>query len=338
MLEMDGNVSLQTKPTQEEENDLFLTTGFRYLPASERGFPYPWCAKKSKKGWIIRDCPPAPMQYPDTGVEFIGWKVAEKMYRGRELLLERVRNTVDQEHRQSSTNGTIESRSNGSNGALKRRAAKKSNVHYVMGRNVVSHWFRHTQEAVRIKNIHAREEEFQSFLRKKKKELILQMKQKLQNNTQDEQKGAGTVVDLHQKIQQGGSASASVNKIPDADQVPMSPLRRKHKKIIPKRNQQFSNSIILGEDPELDQMIEDIVLEFTNDCTHLNNNASGVEFDGSAVSALREAAKDTLNSMTNQGHHVDNSRIVTKKTTYTAIVSESSSDKYSDTADGKKNL
>jgi hypothetical protein len=133
-----------------------------------------------------------------------------------------------------------------------------------------------------------------------------------------------------------GSASASANKFPNAGHHPMSPLRRKHKKMIPKRNQQFSNSIILGEDPELDQMIEDIVFEFTNDCTHLNGHASGVEFDGSAVSALREAAKDTLNTMAN--YHVDNSRIITKRTNFTEFVSESSSENYNATADGKTSL
>jgi hypothetical protein len=73
-------------------------------------------------------------------------------------------------------------------------------------------------------------------------------------------------------------------------------LRKKHKKITPKRNQHY-NSIVLGEDPALDQMIEDIVLEFTHEC-----HAGGVDFDGSAVSALREAAKDSLSTMTDRGH------------------------------------
>jgi len=310
------NAANQLKWTPEDENNLFLATGFRYLPASERGFPYPWCAKKSKKGWIIRDYPPAPMEQPDTGVEFRGWKVAEKMYRGRELLLQRVRNRVDQECGQSVANGTSESGRSGCDGALKRRNARKIDARYVIGRNAVSQWFRHTQQAVKTQRIQVREEEFQSFLRRKNKERVLQREQELQKKTQDEQKGT---VDLHQ-LQK--SASFNANEIPDASHLSISPLRRKHKKMIPKRNQQYRNSVILGEDPALDQMIEDIVREFTHECTHSKGNAGGVEFDGSAVSALREAAKDTLNAMTNRGHHVDNDQIVTKRTNYAAIADE----------------
>lgn len=41
------------EPTEEEDNKLFLATGFRYTPAYKRGFPYPWCAKKSTNGWVI---------------------------------------------------------------------------------------------------------------------------------------------------------------------------------------------------------------------------------------------------------------------------------------------
>jgi hypothetical protein len=310
----------QLKWTPEEENNLFLATGFRYLPASKRGFPYPWCAKKSKKGWIIRDYPPAPMQQPDTGVEFRGWKVAEKMYRGRELLLQRVRNRVDQERGQSVANGTSESGRSGCDGALKRRNAKKIDAQYVVGRKAVSQWFRHTQQAAKAQLIQAREEEFQSFLRRKNKEHELQREQGLQKKTHDEQKGT---IDLHQICQLDKSASYNANEIPGASHLSISPLRRKHKNMIPRRNQQYRNSVILGEDPELDQMIEDIVLEFTQ-CTYSKGNAGGVEFDGSAVSALKEAAKGTLNAMTNRGHYLDNDQIVTQRTNYAAIASEAS--------------
>jgi len=52
---------------------------------------------------------------------------------------------------------------------------------------------------------------------------------------------------------------------------------------------------------ELDKMIEDIVFEFTKeDDTHTKRNAGGVEFDVSAFSALREAARKTLSTMTHQ--------------------------------------
>lgn len=249
------------------------------------------------------------------------------MYRGREMLLQRVRNRLDQEHGQSAANGTSESGRNGRDGALKRTKIKKSDI------LPVSHWFGHTEQAAKTRHSQAREEEFQSFLREKMKEHALQREQELQRKTQDEQRGT---VDLHQICQLEGFASADVNKMPVASHPSISPLRKKHKKMIPKRNQQYS-SVILGEDPELDQMIENIVLTFTHECTD-SGNAGGVEFDGSAISVLREAAKDTLNTMTNQGHHVDDCQIVTKKTNDAAFDVEASFEKYNSTADGKTNM
>ncbi len=255
------------------------------------------------------------------------------MYRGREVLLQRVRNRVDQECGQSVANCTSESGRSGCDG--KRRNARKIDARYVVGRNAVSQWFRHTQQAVKTQRIQAREEEFQSFLRRKNKERVLHREQELQKKTQDEQKGT---VDLHQISQLQKSASSNANKIPDASHLSISPLRRKYKKMIPKRNQQYRNSVILGEDPELDQMIEDIVHEFTHECTHSKGNAGGVEFDGSAVSVLREAAKDTLNAMTSRGHHVDNDQIVTKRTNYAAIAGEALFERDNSMADGNTNM
>ncbi|KAL3774176.1 hypothetical protein ACHAW5_008523 [Stephanodiscus triporus] len=249
------------------------------------------------------------------------------MYRGREMLLQRVRNRLDQEHGKSA--GTSESGRNGRDGALKRSKVKKSDI------LPVSHWFRHTEQAAKARYSQAREEEFQSFLREKMKEHALQRDQELQRKTQDEQKGT---VDLHQICQLKGFSSADVNKMPAASHPSISPLRKKHKKMIPKRNQQYSSSVILGEDPELDQMIENIVLKFTHECTD-SSNAGGVEFDGSAISVLREAAKDTLNTMTNQGHNVvDDCQIVTKKTNDAAFDDEASFARYNSTADGKTNM
>jgi len=77
------------QPTKEEENLLYLATGFRFTPAIERGFPYPWCAKISgKKGWVIRSCPPPPRvgkKFVDRGVEIIGWTSAYKYYEELQL-------------------------------------------------------------------------------------------------------------------------------------------------------------------------------------------------------------------------------------------------------------
>lgn len=261
-------------PTQEEDDRLFTATGFRFLLASERGFPYPWCAKKSKKGWLIRDIPPAPMGQQDTGVQFVGWRVAGKMFREREVLLKRVDKRAAKQERDGGTRPS------------KKRIATES----LAGRNKVSDWFRTTQQVAKAHITKAQEEEFLSFRRRKKKQLELEKKQ-------EQQKKAILDDDEHEEVLEGGSESLNGNDtMTNPNNLPISPLRRKHKKMTPKRNQHY-NSIILGEDPALDQMIEEIVLEFTHEC-----HAGGVDFDGSAVSALREAAKDSLSTMTNRGH------------------------------------
>jgi hypothetical protein len=80
----------------------------------------------------------------------------------------------------------------------------------------------------------------------------------------------------------------------NAGPVPMSPTRRKHKAMTPKRNQQGTNSVVLGDDPELDAIIEGIVLEFTQNQSGALEGGNGLTFDGSAVCALREAARESL--------------------------------------------
>jgi hypothetical protein len=216
------------------------------------------------------------MGQQDTGVQFVGWRVAEKMYREREILLQRVDNRTAEQVRDGGTRPS------------KKRIAAES----LAGRNKVSDWFRTTQQVAKAHLTKIQEEEFLSFLRRKKKQLALEKKHEKQKKTlfyYDEHE-----VDLLCQLG-GGSESYNVNDLmTDPTHLPISPLQRKHKKMTPKRNQHY-NSIILGEDPALDQMIEDIVLEFTQEC-----HAGGVDFDGSAVSALREAAKDSLNS--DRGH------------------------------------
>ena len=265
-------------PTQEEDDRLFTSTGFRFLMATERGFPYPWCAKKSKKGWLIRDFPPAPMGHQDTGVQFVGWRVAKKMFHEREMLLQRVDNRTANQVRDG--------------GKRKKRNAIES----LAGRNKVSDWFRNTQQVAKAHLTKAQEEEHLSLIRRKKKQLALEKRLDQQKKIiidDDEHE-----VDLEQSQLEGGPEYLNGNdNMTNPNNLLISPLRKRHKKMTPKRNQHY-NSVVLGEDPALDQMIEDIVLEFTHEC-----HAGGVDFDGSAVSALREAAKDSLSTMTGRGHH-----------------------------------
>ena len=263
-------------PTQEEDDRLFTSTGFRFLVATERGFPYPWCAKKSKKGWLIRDFPPAPRQQ-DTGVQFVGWRVAKKMFHEREMLLQRVDNRTANQVRDG--------------GKRKKYIAIES----LAGRNKVSDWFRNTQQVAKAHLTKAQEEEHLSLIRRKKKQLALEKRLDQQKKIiidDDEHE-----VDLEQNQLEGGPEYLNGNdNMTNPNNLLISPLRKRHKKMTPKRNQHY-NSVVLGEDPALDQMIEDIVLEFTHEC-----HAGGVDFDGSAVFALREAAKDSLSTMTDRGH------------------------------------
>lgn len=85
--------------TQEEikslDVHLYQSTGYRHLPAIERGFPFPWCAKRVGGGWMIRDFPPAPLpRHPSNharGVmEFAGWRSAKKFLKERSILMERL--------------------------------------------------------------------------------------------------------------------------------------------------------------------------------------------------------------------------------------------------------
>ncbi|KAK1735209.1 hypothetical protein QTG54_014275 [Skeletonema marinoi] len=101
--EIDAQLNNYFNPDEDEK--LFLATGYRYSFAHERGFPYPWCAKKhGRKGWVVRDRPPVTYVGTDaaasgyshhynstngTSVEFKGWKEAEKILHSRQILLKR---------------------------------------------------------------------------------------------------------------------------------------------------------------------------------------------------------------------------------------------------------
>jgi len=296
-------------PTEDEDNKLFLSTGFRYTPAIERGFPYPWCAKKSKKGWVIRDRPPphhtTTSKQPDNGVVISGWRMADKLFRTHKVLLQRVQNNktkgqTNNEHASSSTNvckddsickddsGPIKKRKLSSSGEVSLNKTKERDV---------DNWLRDTNQAIKTQRAKAKEEQFQAFLQKKRKQYALEIKEKLRKKMQvekqkrkDEKEAAAKL-----KCKSVESPARKPSAIATTSTPPMSPMRRKHKKLTPVKRTQLSdnpnsNSIILGEDPALDDMVESIVLEFTRDF----DPSIGLEFDGGAVDALMEAARDEL--------------------------------------------
>ena len=170
------------KASQEEDDKLFIATGFRYLHAFERGFPFPWCAKKSKKGWIVRDSPPSlSRQHPtETGVEFVGWREAEKMFRSREVLMQRVKN-MDRRPIQNGHEHILNSSSDTDRIGRSARDSMNmnngsSNLQYVAC-NKVHEWFRNTQRVIQERKMQASEQEFQSNLDKQKKKYRSELKE-----------------------------------------------------------------------------------------------------------------------------------------------------------------
>ncbi|KAL3763009.1 hypothetical protein ACHAWU_001156 [Discostella pseudostelligera] len=307
-----STASSMPKVSQEDDDKLFLATGFRYLPAHERGFPYPWCAKKSRKGWIVRSSPPSLVRHlPDIGVEFVGWREAEKMFRSREILMERVKNM---ERLPNGHNNLL----NGTSGQSGTINSGPCNMQHIAV-NKVHEWFHSTQRVVQGRQMQASEEEFQSALNKQKKKYRSELKEELREKKRREieRKEAEALQSIPPSDE---SPSDSLDTLPDAHPPLMSPTRKKYKKMPPKPIQQLRNSVVLGEDPELDQMIEDVVFDFMHefskgqDGQSDGNARSSVEcFDGSAISVLREAAKDTLHSIANQEvNELDGNSIGTK--------------------------
>jgi hypothetical protein len=170
----------------------------------------------------------------------------------------------------------------------------------------VHEWFHSTQRVVQGRQMQASEEEFQSAINKQKKKYRSELKEELREKKRREmeRKEAETLKNMSPSDE---SQSDSLNTHSDAHPPIMSPTRKKHKKMPPKPIQQLRNSVVLGEDPELDQMIEDVVFDFMHEFSkgqdgQTDGNArSSVEcFDGNAISVLREAVKDTLHSIANQ--------------------------------------
>ena len=305
---------------------------------------------------IQRDSPPPPSrELPDTGVLIKGWKIADKMFRTQQELISRINNKkrVKQTNDGESKDG----------GPLKKRKVNSGEdvqTSQLITKSDVDHWFRNSQKAIQSQTAQVKDREFQNNLDQKRKQYASKIKQETKKKKQAEKKKASEMKQELKKMKQAeqkkkkedkrkaaeekkqakqkrkGNKSkaatiASNNEPSTKSSLPMSPLRRKRKKMTPiKRNQQQNpNSVILGEDPEvssiaidhismnsllhysrritgiifvtllqLDDMIENIVLEFMHES---EGSGLGLEFDGGAVSALKEAAKESLNVMTHKG-------------------------------------
>eukprot|EP00986_Skeletonema_menzelii_P011144 scaffold5669_cov144-Skeletonema_menzelii.AAC.7 len=349
----------------DEDEKLFLATGYRYSFAHERGFPYPWCAKKhGRKGWVVRNCPPVTYDVGiDTShsttrsVEFKGWKEAEKVLHSRQILMDRF--------------GRQEISFRGNQGGAVATAKK-----------AIDRWFQQTpiamknqrtanQEVVELaiekkrkrEEIELRKQQREELREMKAKEKIEREKQKIHEKqlqchqhvaVENANNNSGALNDgfsgspetsprrkqselmaasspprskrkgnpkrdnkyreiersfienqtlllspakyIHDHEPNSLLSSSTPTRMTEANYVsnavPYSPIKTKYKRTQPRKNQHNSqsSSIILGEDPLMDQMIEDIVKEFTTE----GASGQGHIFDGGAVSALREAALDMV--------------------------------------------
>ena len=236
------------------------------------------------------------------GVEFVGWREAEKMFRSREVLMQRVKNMERKvlndtsETAQIDRNGPLIERNSMNSGSTNIQHTACSKVH---------EWFCNTQHVIKVRQIQACEEEFHSSLIRQKKKYRSELKEELRERKrrQKDSREAGMLQTMPPLSHD--SPSVLLDKSPIKHPPQMSPTRKKYKKMPPKPIQQLRNSVLLGEDPELDQMIEDVVFDFMHEFSkgrngQANGNAHSVEFDGSAMSVLKEAAKDTLHSIANQ--------------------------------------
>ena len=341
--------------SQEEDQRLFLATGYRYSFAQERGFTFPWCAKKhGRKGWIVRDCPPLTYKMggnlpaPTTSVEFKGWKEAQKVFQSQQLLMQRF--------------GVLESSMSGKQGE---GSAAQRDVNFWFQQMPAAMHEQRKSNQIAIEDVVKRNRKrVEVDLRRKRRE-ELREKQALEKIERKKQKAIGKQSECSKQLivesvnnQEGESRiECSISKLlplkraveetkmsspskskrkgtlpkrgnlyrdiersfienksflppvkyPDSAHLfspttptrisgstkasHQSPTRTKYKKTQPRKNQHQNsqpNSIILGEDPLMDQMIEDMVKEFTCE------GPLAFEFDVGAVSALREAALDVI--------------------------------------------
>ena len=231
---------------------------------------------------IQRDSPPPPSrELPDTGVLIKGWKIADKMFRTQQELISRINN----KKRVKQTNDG-ESKEGGPLKKRKVNSGEDVQTSQLITKSDVDHWFRNSQKAIQSQTAQVKDREFQNNLDQKRKQYASEIKQETKKKKQAEKKRASEMKQELKKMKQAEqkkkkedkrkaaeekkqakqkrkwnkskAATIASNNEPSTDSaLPMSPLRRKRKKMTPmKRNQQQNhNSVILGEDPEVSSLL-----------------------------------------------------------------------------------
>ncbi|EJK65648.1 hypothetical protein THAOC_13469 [Thalassiosira oceanica] len=247
----------QTPFSTQDDDELFRRTGFRYSIAYERGFPYPWCAKKSSKGWIVRDSPPSEA---GGGNKYIGWKIAIRMYEEMTELMERAR-YIDSIHP--------------ANAGQKKSATQ-----------AVEHWMNKSSDAIHQIEDNARKGRLEISKRKSAK--ILEAGYRKKRLLERKRKK-----DLKEQQMEGRKKSMRATQ-KSVTAVPSPTKLSKRKSRAPTRN---APSIQIGEDPRLDDMIQSIVREFTDDyvnCEGAGGQTAAVQFDEGALTTISRAAQAIL--------------------------------------------
>eukprot|EP00970_Alexandrium_tamarense_P007624 scaffold1446_cov191-Alexandrium_tamarense.AAC.10 len=273
-------------PTKVEDDALYATTGFRFFPALERGFPYPWCAKRffgRNSRWVVCEKPPVlrGTTVPDGGaipktVELHGWQEATDLLYARKEL---ERRTKDIEEREKSGRHFLPN------------VNLPAGISSTSSPQVLIAWWRTTSAAMALKK------ETEEMSIKKRKESWLEKSLVIHRHEQQPTEECEPVNDSLKLLNQDSKNIKTLDDslIPPARVIAVVPPRKRVYKapIVydtlgnekTKTEGSESNSIILGEDPDLDRMIASIVQE----CTGRDSNIS---FDESAIEALKECAKD----------------------------------------------
>ena len=176
------------------------------------------CAKKSSKGWIVRDSPPSEA---GGGNKYIGWKIAIRMYEEMTELMERAR-YIDSIHPAGSSAGQ------------KKSAAQ-----------AVEHWMNKSNDVIHQMEDNARKGRLEISKRKCAK--ILEAGYKKKRLLERKRKR-----DLREKQVEGRKKSTRAKQT-STTAVPSPTKFNKRKSRAPTRN---ATSIQIGEDPRLDDMIQ----------------------------------------------------------------------------------
>jgi hypothetical protein len=203
----------------DEDEHLFRATGFRYSFAQQRGFPYPWCAKKhGRKGWIVRDFPPTAYycatSYPysasrpsstnnnaataENGVQFEGWKEAKKVFRTRQILLQRLEQSIGDETTHNSVSSLIENNEN--TAVTTQEAAEAASA---QRRAMIDNWFQKTPAIMKQqRKIHNQTLQLAAEKKRKREELDLKKKQQKELRVMKEKEQMQQMREKQQQQQQ----------------------------------------------------------------------------------------------------------------------------------------